>query len=84
MDEPGLSWSLESIERALHAGGAALEDVGVDHGGADVGMAEEFLDGADIVAGFEEVGGEAVTEGMAAYFFREMGVDDGSLDSFLE
>jgi hypothetical protein len=32
--------------------GAALGDVGIDHGRADIGMAEEFLNGPDVVPGF--------------------------------
>jgi len=39
---------------------AAVEHVGVDHGGLDVVVAEELLDGADVVAVAEEVGGKAV------------------------
>ena len=55
------------IEGTLDAEGAAVEDVGVDLGGADVGMAEQLLDGADVVAALEEVGGEAVAEAVAAW-----------------
>ena len=35
-------------------------DVGVDLGGGDVGMAEHGLDGAEVGAVHEEVGGEGV------------------------
>ncbi len=35
--------------------------MGVDHGGADAAVAQEFLDGADVVAVLQEVGGEGVT-----------------------
>jgi hypothetical protein len=35
---------------AEDAGGTAVEDVGVDHGGGDVAVAEDFLDGADVGA----------------------------------
>ncbi len=38
--------------------------MGVDHGGADVFVTEEFLDGADVIAGLEKVGGERVAEGV--------------------
>lgn len=38
--------------------------VGVDLRGADVGMAEKFLQYAEIHAGFETVGGETVPEGV--------------------
>ena len=40
----------EAVGGAQDAGGAAVEDVGVDHGGGDVAVAEEFLDGADVGA----------------------------------
>ena len=56
---------LFSIEGAADGEGATLDDVGVDHGGADALVAEEFLDGVDIVAGLEEVGGEGVAQGVA-------------------
>jgi hypothetical protein len=49
-DPPAAPDSLK-IQRAAHRPAAALEDVGVDHGGADVFMPEEFLDSADIIAG---------------------------------
>jgi len=41
--------------------------MGIDLGGLDVAVAEELLDGPDIVAVLEQVGGEGVPEGMAAY-----------------
>lgn len=43
---------------------AALEDMGVEHRGVHVLVAEEFLDGADVVASRQEVGGEGVAEGV--------------------
>ena len=54
----------EPVERApgrLHGG---RRDVGVDGGGLEVAVPEQDLDGADVGAGFEEVGGEAVAEGV--------------------
>ena len=44
---------------------ASVQNVGVDHGGRDVPVAEEFLDGAYVVAVLEEVGGKGVAEGVA-------------------
>ena len=41
------------VEGAFDDGATLVEDVGVDHGGCDVFVAEEFLDGADVVAVFE-------------------------------
>jgi hypothetical protein len=41
-----LSRRLQRIYRAYHAQGAFVQDMGIDHGSLDVGVAEEFLDGA--------------------------------------
>jgi len=40
-----LSGGSEAIERALHTGAALAQDMSVDHGGGNVLMAEQFLDG---------------------------------------
>ena len=37
------------IERAQHAPAAAIQHVGVNHGGVEVGVAEQFLDGASAI-----------------------------------
>ena len=37
--------------------------MGVDHGGFDIFMSKEFLNGADVVVVLEEVGGEGVPKG---------------------
>ena len=50
------------IERTWSARAWALDDVEVDHGGGDVGMAEEILDGADVGAALEQAGCEGVAE----------------------
>jgi len=39
--------------------------VGVDHGGLDVLVAEQFLDGAYVVTGFEQVGGKRMAKSVA-------------------
>src|SRR5690606_17375276 len=44
-----------AIQRAADAVAAAVEDVGVDLGGGDVLVAEQFLDGAQVVAVLEQV-----------------------------
>jgi len=46
----------------LDAEGTSAQDVGVDHGGADVFVTEALLDGPDVGSGFEQVGGEGVAE----------------------
>ncbi len=83
--DPGLRFRFSvRVERAADGEAAAIEDVGVDHRRADVLMAEQFLDGADIVAVFEEVGGERVAEGMAGDPFLNFGLTGGGADRFLE
>jgi hypothetical protein len=47
--------------------------VGVEGGGLEIAVAEEDLNGADVGAGFEEVGGEAVAEGMGGDVLVEAG-----------
>ena len=44
---------------------ATVEDMGVDHRRPDALVAEELLDGPDVVAAHQEVGGEGVTQGVA-------------------
>ena len=72
------------VEGAYHAASATVEDVDVDHGGFDVFVAEEFLDGADVAAALEEVGDEGVAEGMATDALRNGGRSHGLLEGFLE
>ena len=57
--------------------------MGVDHGGFDVFVAEEFLDGSDVVAVLEEVGGEGMAEGVRADFFGDFGKFGGMFYRFL-
>ena len=72
------------VEGAADAEGAAVEDVGVDHGGGDVAVAEELLDSANVVAGLEEVGGEGVAEGVAAGRLGDFGGLAGRVEGTLE
>ena len=50
---------------------AILVDVGVELGGGDVGVAEHFLDDAEVGAVVEEVGGEAMAELVGMDFLGE-------------
>ena len=54
------------VERTAHAEAAAIQDVGVDHRGLQVAMAEQLLHGADVVAALEQMGREAVAQRVAA------------------
>ncbi len=46
---------LHPIDRTLDAQATAVEDVRVDHRRADVSVAEQFLDGANVVARLEQM-----------------------------
>jgi hypothetical protein len=41
---------------------AHAQHMGVDHRRADIGMAEQFLHGADVVARLQQVGGEGMAQ----------------------
>ena len=74
----------EGVVGAADAAAADLvEDVGVDHGGGDVAVAEELLDGADVVAVGEQVGSERVAERVAGDALGERGRARGSGDGSL-
>jgi hypothetical protein len=63
---------------------ATVEDVGVDHGRLDVLVAEEFLDGADIVIGLKKMCSERVTERVGADGLGDFGQARGFSNGFLE
>lgn len=43
------------VEGALDTKGAAVQDVGIDHGGGDVPVAQQILNGADVGSGFQQM-----------------------------
>jgi hypothetical protein len=47
-------------------------------------VAEKFLDRPDIVAGLQEMGGEAMSQGVTARGLRDAGFPDGLLDRPLQ
>lgn len=55
---------IELIRRAADAEAAAIQDVRVDHRCRHASMAEEFLDGSDVVARLEQVSREGMAEGV--------------------
>ena len=70
------------VEGTYYTASTTVE-VGIDHGGFDVFVAEEFLDGADVVAALEEVGGEGVAEGVATDALRDGCRSHGLFEGFL-
>jgi len=73
-----------SVEGRFYCQPATLENVGVDHGGFDVFMPEEFLNGSYIVSALEEVGCEGVAEGVRCDAFGDacdlLGFANGALE----
>ena len=58
--------------------------MGVDHSGLHVLVAEQLLYGADVVAGLEQVRGEAMAEGVGADGLGETGFAAGGPHGFLQ
>ena len=70
----------QPVQGAYHAARAPVQDVGVDLRGLDVSMAQQLLHGADVIAGFKQVGGEGVAEGMTAGILVDSGLQHGLFD----
>jgi hypothetical protein len=58
--------------------------VGVDHGSFDISVAEQFLYVADVVAGFEQVGGKRMAQGVWGNMFGDFGLEGGAADGLLQ
>ena len=61
------------IQRNDHPNTGLIEHMGVDHGGRHIGMAQQGLHGTDIVIGFQQMSGKAVSQGMASHSFVDLG-----------
>jgi hypothetical protein len=56
----GAGSEVEPVQRAPHAATSPVQHVGVDHGRSYAPVAQELLDGADVVAILEKMCGEGV------------------------
>lgn len=72
------------VELLMYLAEVGVGDVGVDLSGGDVGVAEHGLDGANVGAVHEEVGGEAVAEGVGGDVFCDAGFFGVELDDALD
>src|SRR5262245_40832486 len=72
------------IRRALDSARPSVQDMGVDLRRAHVTVPEQFLNRADIMAVFQQVRGERVTEGVAARRFGDPRATDRVLDRALQ
>ena len=57
--------------------------MGIDHGGFDVFVTKQLLNGTDIVAALKKVGGEGVAEGVRGDMFIDLCKAGGFFDDFL-
>ena len=76
-------WLVRAVVGAADPEEVFLGDVGVDLGGLRVGVTEEFLDVPYVGAVLQEVGGEAVAEGMDADLLRDADLIFSSGKDFL-
>jgi hypothetical protein len=68
----------EPIERAGHGADRGVGDTGVPRRGVELGVAEQYLDDADVGILFEQMGGEAVPQGMRRHpFLNPSGLSGG-------
>ena len=52
---------LKTVQWTLDGQPAAFDDVGIDHGGFYTFVTKKLLDRANIITGFKQVGGEAMS-----------------------
>jgi len=61
------------IQWAVHGQWPSIQHVRIDHRRSHILVPEQLLEGTDVVASFEEVGGKAMAEGMAGSAFLDAG-----------
>ena len=75
--------ALQSVGWAADAERAAVEHVGVDHCGSDVAVAEQFLNRADVMPPFQEMGGTGVAEAVGGGGLPDFCCSHGATNRFL-
>jgi hypothetical protein len=75
---------LSAIEGTDDTATTAIEYMGINHCGFDIFVTEEFLDGADVVAVLQKMGGEGVTEGVTTDALGDFGGANGLVEGFLD
>jgi hypothetical protein len=69
------------MESSVHFCESIAGDVGIDFGGADVGVSKQFLDNPQVSAVFQEMCREAVPEHMGRHIAVNSCTPDPLLDS---
>jgi len=74
----------QSVYGASDPPPAAVQNVGVNHGRTDIGVSEQLLNRADIVAIFQQMGGKGMAHGVRAGWLRDAGLEPCIFDGLLE
>ena len=72
-----------TVNRRDHAAPALVQDMKVDHGRRNVSVAKQFLDSTNVVAGFQQMGGKAVSQRMGGSGLGQLRSDHSVLDRAL-
>jgi len=66
-ESEALTPRVRRVQGAANAEDSVAEYMREDHDRGDVAVSEEFVDGANVMASLEQVGGEGVAEGVAGH-----------------
>ena len=75
---------LQFVRGALDALASPVQDMGINHRGFHVLMADEFLDCPNVVPPFQKIRRKGMPKGVAGGTFRQSGFFDRASDRFLE
>ena len=74
----------QQVSRAGHAKGAAIEHVRIDHGGLEIGVAQELLDRANVLAPLQQMGGKRMPQAVAGGWFADACGQHSASNSLLD
>ena len=72
------------IERTADAASTTLQHMGIQHRCADIFVSEQFLDRADVIAIFQEMGRKTMAERMTTAAFLNAGALESVFDGLLQ
>ena len=75
---------LQPVQRTPHAARAPLQVVRVDHRRRDIGVLQQLLNRSDVRPGVEQVGGETMSQRVAARLFCQLRLEDRVSDQLLD
>ncbi len=74
---------LQSVGWAADAKWAAVQSVGVDHGGSDVAVSQQFLNGADVMPPFQEMDSKGMAQAVGFGWLADLCCNHVPTDRFL-